>query len=106
MKLPIYVPRGSRLSFIAKGSGIVGTSLSATHVLIDYEGNLYDAVNLRTFRARVAHAAARHIDRAPTIARVTCAPEDLRSIGFYDEGKHELVITDGPTLALWLGAKP
>ena len=38
-------------------------------IQIDYEGNLYDAENLRNYLEKLFHAVARHVTGHPTVAR-------------------------------------
>lgn len=92
--LDIYVPRpgASALAHVKKGSGIVGyadvgyTRPGRTRVY--YEGNLYDAVNLRTWKERVQTAADRCRANYPTIAQAWVQPSDLVHIGGIDAAGH------------------
>ena len=53
------------------GSGIVGSPSEDRSglVRIDFEGNLYGALNLASYRDRLFHAAGRHVTGYPTVAR-------------------------------------
>lgn len=107
----VYVPRpDSTLSVeLAEGTGIVGTPLAdPAAILIDFEGNLYDAVNIVTFADRVHHAAERHTSNYPTIARRMALVADLIEVGEFN-GEMVLVYPDRfADLARWLnpGGKP
>ena len=66
----VYVPteEGERRLGLAPGSGAVGVALgSGVHLY--YEGNLYQAANLRTWQERVTCAAGRLFKRYPTVAQ-------------------------------------
>lgn len=88
MKLTIYVPSpGGRVSqYVAPGSGIVGVAdeKRPDRVRIWYEGNLYDAENMRTYKDRLMHAADRAATNYPTVARATVPKDDLIAVGVYD----------------------
>lgn len=76
----IYVPRtGSRLDqAIAPGSGIVGfPSRGATKIVLYYEGNLYDAENLRDPEERIVSAFGRGATGYPTSAMTGVLDDDL-----------------------------
>lgn len=85
MTLNVYVPNqgGAPSWIIAAGSGIVGTDYGDT-ITIDYEGNLYGAVNMVTWADRIYHAAGRHLQRYPTVARVRLPPMELIQVGEMD----------------------
>jgi len=70
-------------------------------LMIDFEGNIYGAENMRTYADRVEHAAGRHRDHAPTIARLVVAREDLIAVGSYDGERIET--QNSEALASWLG---
>lgn len=74
-------------------------------VLVDYEGNLYDAKNLRTFTGRVQSAAGRHMVRYPTVARALVPRSELIQIGhcWWTEDKRveRIQINDYETLEAW-----
>jgi hypothetical protein len=54
-------------------------------VLIDYEGQAYGQANLHVYADRVLHAADRHRQRYPTVAREKVHEEELIRVGDYDE---------------------
>lgn len=95
MKIPpgwlnVYMPAPNTLPWIRPHSGIVGTPVpdDPTGVLIDFEGNVYDAANLRTWRERIATAQDRHRTQYPTVARGFVEASDLILIGVVDEAEH------------------
>lgn len=118
VSLPVYVPReGGKDHNIAKGSGIVGIpfdqnvkgkifdspeildELSDSHyVRLYFEGNLYNAENMRKFEDRVMNAADRGVTRYPTIAFLAVTrkqlAEDFVQVGTFRYHDNEFVITD------------
>jgi hypothetical protein len=113
--LAIYVPKPGFLAVhpetIAPKSAIVGGSFSVNEpdlVLVDAQGNLNDAVNLRTFEERLNSAAGRHVTKYPTIARFAMKHFDLIEVGSARYSNHlqswyVASLTNGPALAAWLG---
>ncbi len=108
----VYVPRREGTKFsIAKGSGIVGRphEIIPGTTMLDYEGNLYGAENLRTYGERVMHAASRAVEQYPTVARMGLHTETLKEnfveIGTYDYHHDRIDVTDAAAQALldaWL----
>lgn len=108
--LTVYVP--NEASFLAKqikpGSGIVGSPSGYAHPemseRIDYEGNLYGAMNMNTYTERVYHAAGRHVTKYPTVARVWCNPADLVRVGTFHYETQVLLIDPDmqPTVDAWI----
>ena len=94
MMLMIYVPLPETTPdrLIRAGSGIVGqvTEPGATHQLIFYEGNLYDAENLRTYAERLAAAAGRALINAETRARLIVPTAEVLAIGVYSTDRWEM----------------
>jgi hypothetical protein len=87
----IYVPakEATRVLGIDPGSGIVGTTeLHDGYLTLYYEGNRYNAVNMRRFEERIYHAAGRMFEGYPTIARmslpVDVAATELVAVGEID----------------------
>lgn len=75
----VYIPSdldGWRLH-IAPGSGIVGTPLGKDGVMLYFEGNVYNATNLRTVEERIVCAAGRLFTRYPTAARHYLSIEEV-----------------------------
>lgn len=96
-RLNVYIPRqGSRLaSVITTGSGIVGSTEKfpdGDRIVIDYEGNIYGASNVKTYADRLDVAAGRHLfnypHRYPTIARMYLPrdTDELIKIGSFSTG--------------------
>lgn len=80
---------------------IVASILGKGLVTIDYEGGLYD--NMTSYADKLLHAAGRHVERYPTVAR-QFVPEDLvLAVGTYDTETRELVVDDSEKLGSWLG---
>ena len=109
-RLSVYLPDSNLLwtDNLAPGTAIVGNPAPDLddRIMVDYEGAVYDQVNLRRYADRVACAAGRQSVRYPTRARLWVKPETLRRIGEWDplEGR---VILDSPedaaALAAYLG---
>ena len=105
--LAIYVPApGSPgCTGIIEGSGIVGTPAAEDRVLIDYEGARYDQVNMVTWADRLVHAAGRHTQRYPTVARRVVRASELLEVGQFDPDECRAYL-DGEhndALVAWLG---
>ena len=101
-RLAVYVPApASRLPWlVAKKSGIVGSpdAEDPSRIVIDYEGNLYHAANVRTYADRVRIAAGRHQERYPTVARRSVPAKDLVQIGWWlSEGFLEITYMEALT---------
>lgn len=84
----ILMPSGRdrSASFITSGSGIVaGVVRNDDRTTLYYEGNLYDAENLKRWQARVCCAAGRMFTRYPTTAMASLSNEhvarDFEDIG-------------------------
>lgn len=107
MRIPIYVPApDATLPYIASGSAIVGNMESALgRIRIDYEGNIFNFQNLRHYADRVRHAADRHVNNYPTVARAWVMLNQLRIVGEYDTDSHKVWVNDldADKLAVWLG---
>src|SRR5215471_3957209 len=80
----VYVPAPGQLETIIRGSGIVGQTFDTGLVLIDYEGNRYDAVNLRDYGSRVRRAYERQTASYPTVARMVVPVDALVRVGTFD----------------------
>jgi hypothetical protein len=106
MSIAVYVPKGAARWLIARGSGVVGSRRGPTErVTIDYEGNLYGAVNLACYANRVARAYYRHATDYPTVARAYVPPEELLQVGWYEPGLGQVTLFTGGAvadLAEWL----
>jgi hypothetical protein len=110
-ELAVYVPAAHRdVLSIREGSGIVGATSPEPvtgRVVIDYEGNLYGAANVRTWADRVLQAEGRHRVQYPTVAREAVRPDALVRVGtLHDESDRvtpRLWVTDRQPLADYLG---
>jgi hypothetical protein len=104
--LRLFVPRpgSATAAQIDPGSAIVGVDTGEPTILVDYEGNRHNAVNLRRYWQRAAQAAGRHLSRYPTIARSRVPREDLIPVGWFDGASQEITLdAPGEALAAWLG---
>lgn len=110
----VYIPNiaAPLWNTIDRASGIVGTpgKLDPNAVLIDYEGNRYNAMNIVTWADRVYHAYDRHTWNEgrgyPTIARLNVDPHEVVRVGSFDPeaGKITLDLNEKstPELMSWL----
>lgn len=99
----LYVPRSGEHPTIVRGSAIVG-STGDDQIHCYYEGNLYDAENLRQYRERALVAAARWRDRAPTVAQMLIPAATLRAVAHYDLETYSVVdVIDEAALLAWSG---
>lgn len=108
--IDVYLPNDEALArMIVPGSGIVGrASLFPERIALDYEGNIYGAVNMRTFADRVQIAASRAAANYPTVARALVERERVKRIGVYDEHRGTVTLTEPNAeaeLAAWLGVR-
>lgn len=104
-ELMVYVPRpGSALGeSILPGSAVCGRLQDNGRVLIDYEGNRYGSMNMRTFEEKLLHAAGRHIENYPTVARAMVKSADLIAVGRYDYETKTLSVDNRDALLGWTG---
>lgn len=109
MSIAVYVPKPGLHGLIAPKSGVVGSTQGVTdRVMIDYEGNLFGAVNLERYANRVARAYDRHVTRYPTVARAFVSPDELIQIGTYEPAEFGVLVYPGGAmndLAEWLGVE-
>lgn len=103
--LTVYIPTdeaAERLG-IAPGSAICG-STEGERIRIDYEGDIYGRASMRGYAKRLLHAAGRHVERYPTVARAWVRPEDLIIVGTYDTEREDLHLSEPDALLAWLGS--
>lgn len=100
--LTVYVPTtdSSLRRTLLPGSALVG-SPNGHRCLVDFEGNRYGSQNLRTYQQRLLHAAGRHVERYPTVARAFVQRSELIEIGTYDVYQRTLTVTDPTELRGW-----
>ncbi|HEY9282358.1 MAG TPA: hypothetical protein VIP46_02790 [Pyrinomonadaceae bacterium] len=106
MILTVYIPRAGSYAaqVIAAGSAIVGSpSGNGDTIRIDFEGNLYGAVN-GSFDDCLARAAGRHVERYPTCARLTVNPNDVIAVGSYDSTRSYLLVDEPGLLEAYRAA--
>ena len=107
MLLTIYVPVDPALKAVIRGgSGIVGSPAGGDKglILVDYEGGLYGCADHRTLAGRLYHAAGRHVQRYPTVARMMAPADKLQAVGTYCTDRWEIVdVTDLDAVEAWLG---
>jgi hypothetical protein len=80
----VVIPTGTLARTIAPGSGVVARKTSDDKWQLHYEGNLYDAINLKRFADRVWCAYSRQITKYPTIATLHWPDEDFVIVGTFD----------------------
>jgi len=101
----IYVPKDANDLGIAPGSGIVGNveQQYPDRILVYYEGNVYDAENMRRFAERVYNAADRQVARYPTSAMMAVRRDELIEVGRFDHGRMRVTAISNPTeLLRWV----
>jgi hypothetical protein len=114
-RLTLYVPVDAKGSHIAGGSAIVGSpgedQRDATErLVIDFEGNVYNAENLQDYAGRLQCAAGRHADRCPTVARRHVDVNTMHAVGSaaWISGVGWVVerLDDPAALQAWLAGEP
>lgn len=76
-----------------------------TTLVIDYEGNRYGAVNMRTYADRATHAAGRQKEHYPTVARMIVPAKRLIRVATLDYEQEQVRCLDEDavlTLMKWL----
>ncbi len=106
--VPIYIPSGSARESLGvlPASALVGEWRSeAGRIMLDMEGNKYDAENLRWYVQRCHNAWDRHVHQYPTVARIWVMPHEVTIIGSYDPQAQVVTVSplDTGQLAAWLG---
>jgi hypothetical protein len=104
MHLDVYVPKLAALPMIQPGAGIIG-SPRADHpgkLLIDYEDNHAEAINIQTYADRVLYAADRHLTGYPTTKRLLVDTVDLLPVGTFDTRSGVIEVNDSQALESWL----
>ena len=104
--LPIYIPSEDSMesSPLAPGTAIVGIKFvdeSKTFVLGYYEGNIYNADNIKTFEDKCMFAAGRGVQKAPTTAFQLFNVNEIKQVGEYDYTSHKANISDRDAVELW-----
>jgi pyruvate dehydrogenase complex dehydrogenase (E1) component len=101
MKMNVYVPSKEHDLGIALGSGIVGLPIENGFVKIYYEGNIYSAVNLHSFKERIQVAGYRMRDRCPTTAFNVVPNDYLVQVGVYDTESQTIFAKDQEAIDQW-----
>jgi hypothetical protein len=114
--LPVYVPADGTLSTILPKSGIVGSPAhewfdssernDLHRVVVDYEGNRFNAANIVTFADRVRHAAGRHTEHYPTVARAVVTEDEVVRVATFDAEADLVVVENLAALTAWLDLWP
>jgi hypothetical protein len=107
--LTLWAPGEGLTIGIARGSGIVGREQSLLYqqrpgrILVDFEGTIHGPVaNIRTYADRVWHAAGRHMEQYPTMARQELPLASLVPVGrLWGDG---IEVLDFDRLRVWLSA--
>lgn len=106
-EVAIYVPASSEGHGILPGSAIIGEPQDPGFVLVYYEGNRIGVADLALFEGRLARAADRLVDRAPTVARSVLPRGAVAKVGTYDTPHRRIVRIDDPAaLEQWLAQAP
>ena len=80
---------------IKQGSAIVGYRRSEETAHVYYEGNLYNASNLTTFRERAVCAYGRMTNQYPTVAQAMVDLEEFEIVGEMTATTFELKASAG-----------
>lgn len=88
--LRVYVPAGDTSPFnIKKGSAIISTGdVQNGMLLVYFEGNVNNAVNLHRYEDQLLCAAGRLVMKYPTVARSMMEVDSLIEVGTYDYENH------------------
>lgn len=116
MIFDLFVPNGDTLQGILPGSAIVGSRardylatdgvlLGADDVVIDYEGARYKQTTMRTLADKATHAAGRHMEHYPTVARRVVSRQLLIRVGTFYLREERIEVEDSEALAGWLGTE-
>lgn len=114
MLVPLYIPNKNTSSKdnpadrIAPGSAIVGEGdVVLGRMTLDYEGNLFGAVNMRRYVERCVVAWERHADNAPTLARAYLPEWSVIMVAVFDTDSRSVLVKpiDYEKLAAWLGVE-
>lgn len=76
-----------------------------SNLVIDFEGNRYNALNMKTYADRAVHAAGRHHEHYPTVARCVVPQKRLIRVATFDlEGEQVQLLGPDEVQALmrWL----
>jgi len=85
---PVYIlhPDSQIALIVKKGSGIVGQpeSVDQQRFIGFYEGNVYQAENIKTYEDKLYHAADRMIHNYPTKAKIAVTHNEVTRVGYFD----------------------
>lgn len=101
----IFIPKDDVEHTLALGSALVASLQSAADDLVVtyYEGNVYDAVNMREYPMRVMNAADRQATCYPTSAVCAFKREELVEVGRFDHfAKRITSLANVDLLRKWL----
>lgn len=107
----VYVPceGDSTTDGIRAGSGIVGAPVPGDeHVVVDFEGAVYEQSGMARLADRVFYAHGRLGERYPTVARMTLRRASLVEVGTFDPPSGAIALIDAhaeAALATWLGSE-
>ena len=96
----------TELHYIAAGSAIVAHERAGA-MIIYYEGNLINAMNLHSINERIYSAAGRLLTRYPTVALSSVTPERsaelFHTVGTVSvlQNKMKIDVTDDDKLNIW-----
>ncbi|QAY80481.1 hypothetical protein [Sphingosinicella sp. BN140058] len=108
-EMGLYIPAATpALAAVKKGSAIVGAPREG-YLVVYYEGGIYQHNKDMPFAEKLAIAAGRLSDRAPTVALAAVQDSDVQRVGTvsYDQILRGWILsdlTDAAALADWLGS--
>lgn len=85
---------------IKPGSALVAYMNDQKTYTLYYEGNMFNAENIRTFSERALHAYGRMTKSYPTVAKSIADPAEFEVVGAFTPDNMEL--DDSPALKAWL----
>lgn len=107
-RLAVFVPAfptAPIATIVARGSAIVGFvgGDGVGRITVDYEGAIYGQANIKTYADRALHAAGRHLQNYPTVARAVVRRSELLQVGWFDLGRGITLLDDAEEAAAsWL----
>lgn len=72
-------------------------------LVIDYEGAIYRQFNIVTWVDKLHHAAGRHLEHYPTMARQLVDAEDFKRVGFWIPLELRVTVDEPDLVRHWLG---
>lgn len=97
MEFTIYIPKPNTYlhRMLKKGSAVIKSKMVGEGMVkVYYEGNIYNAVNIRTYEDRCMLAAGRARDNYPTTSFMAVPEYDLIEAGTYNINDNKVSIKE------------